>query len=64
MPIQEEFEKSGAWIFKWRSYLPLLMFILGIGAILDLKNSPITINTTPPSTSALPSSHVPVNLPM
>ena len=44
MPIQEEFEKSGAWIFKWRSYLPLLMFILGIGAILDLKNSQF-INT-------------------
>ena len=39
MPIQEDFEKSGAWIFKWRSYLPLLMFFFGIGAILDLRHS-------------------------
>jgi protein-S-isoprenylcysteine O-methyltransferase Ste14 len=46
MPIQEEFEKSGAWIFKWRSYLPLLMFIIGIGAILDLKNSQFIKNDT------------------
>ncbi|HPB18379.1 MAG TPA: isoprenylcysteine carboxylmethyltransferase family protein [Candidatus Cloacimonas sp.] len=42
MPIQEDFEKQGAWIFKWRSYLPLLMFIIGIIAIVDLKNTQFT----------------------
>jgi len=26
MPLQEEFECSGSWLFKWRSYLPLAMF--------------------------------------
>jgi len=25
MPLQEEFERSGSWLFKWRSYLPLAL---------------------------------------
>jgi protein-S-isoprenylcysteine O-methyltransferase Ste14 len=25
MPLVEEFERNGAWLFKWRSYLPLAM---------------------------------------
>lgn len=41
MPIQEELERSGIWIFKWRSYLPLLMFIIGIGAIYDMRRAQI-----------------------
>lgn len=24
MPLREEFEKSGNWLFRWRSYLPLI----------------------------------------
>jgi protein-S-isoprenylcysteine O-methyltransferase Ste14 len=25
MPLKEEFEKSGNWLFRWRSYLPLIV---------------------------------------
>lgn len=25
MPLQEEFERSGSWLFRWRSYLPLAL---------------------------------------
>jgi protein-S-isoprenylcysteine O-methyltransferase Ste14 len=25
MPLQEEFERSGSWLFQWRSYLPLAL---------------------------------------
>jgi hypothetical protein len=25
MPLREEFEKTGNWLFRWRSYLPLLL---------------------------------------
>ncbi len=28
MPLIEEFEKSGNWLFRWRSYLPLLLIFL------------------------------------
>ncbi|MBU1181392.1 MAG: isoprenylcysteine carboxylmethyltransferase family protein [Pseudomonadota bacterium] len=32
MPLKEEFEKSGNWLFRWRSYLPLLLIgILMVG---------------------------------
>ena len=27
MPLREEFERSGNWLFRWRSYLPLLVFV-------------------------------------
>ncbi len=36
MALREEFEKSGNWLFRWRSYLPLLM--LGI-ILIGLKSS-------------------------
>ncbi|MFH0738788.1 MAG: isoprenylcysteine carboxylmethyltransferase family protein [Candidatus Omnitrophota bacterium] len=36
MPLREDFEKQGAWLFKWRSYLPLLFIPL---FIIALKNS-------------------------
>ncbi|MGQ0561070.1 MAG: hypothetical protein ACT443_04255, partial [Gemmatimonadota bacterium] len=26
MTLHEHFERSGAWLFRWRSYLPLLLF--------------------------------------
>lgn len=34
MPLQEEFERSGSWLFRWRSYLPLafagiLLMVMG-----------------------------------
>ncbi|MBI4395343.1 MAG: DUF1295 domain-containing protein [Candidatus Omnitrophica bacterium] len=28
MALREEFERSGNWLFRWRSYLPLLLIIL------------------------------------
>lgn len=28
MPLQEEFIKSGNWLFRWRSYFPLLLLIV------------------------------------
>lgn len=28
MPLNEEFENAGRWLFRWRSYLPLLFFAL------------------------------------
>jgi len=27
MPLREEFERSGNWLFRWRSYLPLLVIV-------------------------------------
>ncbi|MFH2218354.1 MAG: isoprenylcysteine carboxylmethyltransferase family protein [Pseudomonadota bacterium] len=28
MPLREEFSKTGAFLFRWRSYLPLLMIVI------------------------------------
>jgi protein-S-isoprenylcysteine O-methyltransferase Ste14 len=28
MPLVEEFERTGAWLFRWRSYLPLVLVVL------------------------------------
>lgn len=33
MPLQEEFERSGLWLFRWRSYLPLAFFGIFIAAM-------------------------------
>lgn len=27
MPLREEFESSGQWLFRWRSYLPVALFV-------------------------------------
>jgi protein-S-isoprenylcysteine O-methyltransferase Ste14 len=35
MPLKEEFEQTGAWLFKWRSYLPVGMLILVILTLFD-----------------------------
>ncbi len=32
MPMIEEMEKQGAWFFRWRSYLPLFLFLVAIPA--------------------------------
>ena len=35
MALREEFEQAGNWLFKWRSYLPLLMLGLVLVALRD-----------------------------
>lgn len=35
MAIREEYEKSGGWLFRWRSFLPLLLVPILIIAMLD-----------------------------
>lgn len=35
MPLREEFERSGLWLFRWRSYLPLLLFLPVLAALRD-----------------------------
>lgn len=36
MPLREQFERTGNWLFKWRSYLPLLLIGLFLLAFLEL----------------------------
>lgn len=33
MPLREEFERSGQWLFRWRSYLPLVLFLPVVAAL-------------------------------
>lgn len=35
MALREEFEQQGTWLFRWRSYLPMLVFIPASVAIFD-----------------------------
>ncbi len=35
MAIREEYEKSGGWLFRWRSFLPLLLIPILIIGLLD-----------------------------
>jgi protein-S-isoprenylcysteine O-methyltransferase Ste14 len=37
--LNEQFERDGRWLFRWRSYLPLLMIALFILAFHELKYS-------------------------
>ena len=37
MTLRDEFEKSGNWLFRWRSYLPLIMLGLLLISIRDFK---------------------------
>lgn len=37
MALQEEFEKQGIWLFRYRSYLPLLVLIIGIAIFAQTK---------------------------
>ncbi|HET7321688.1 MAG TPA: isoprenylcysteine carboxylmethyltransferase family protein, partial [Longimicrobiaceae bacterium] len=34
MPLREDFERSGLWLFRWRSYLPVLFLLLFVGPML------------------------------
>lgn len=42
MMLKEEFIKKGEWLFRWRSYLPLFLFIFLLFSFID--NSKILIN--------------------
>lgn len=33
MALQEEFERSGEWLFRWRSYIPLLLTLVVLAAL-------------------------------
>lgn len=37
MALREEFERTGNWLFRWRSYLPLLILMVGF-VLTALKN--------------------------
>lgn len=39
MALREEMEKTGNWLFKWRSYLPLFMILLILLALKDSRYS-------------------------
>lgn len=34
MALQEHFERSGAWLFRWRSYLPVALFAVPVQTLL------------------------------
>lgn len=38
MALREEFRKSGEWLFRWRSYLPLLLIVLFLLACVGLRH--------------------------
>lgn len=42
MALQEEFEKQGVWLFRYRSLLPLLILALGLGVFIRMKLYPHT----------------------
>jgi protein-S-isoprenylcysteine O-methyltransferase Ste14 len=33
MPLREEFVSSGQWLFRWRSYLPVVLFVPVVGVM-------------------------------
>lgn len=37
MPLIEEFERTGNWLFRWRSFLPLLLFGIFLVALTDYE---------------------------
>ena len=37
MPLQEEFERSGSWLFRWRSYLPLTLVVVLLMAMKEYR---------------------------
>jgi len=38
MALREDFERQGNWLFRWRSYLPLLIIPLFFVALISLAN--------------------------
>ena len=37
MPLRESFEQSGQWLFRWRSYLPLFVFLIVLPALIGFR---------------------------
>jgi protein-S-isoprenylcysteine O-methyltransferase Ste14 len=37
MPLREEWESQGNWLFRWRSYLPIGLFFLLVWAVVDFR---------------------------
>ena len=37
MKLDDHFEKSGNWLFRWRSYLPLLLLGLSLASLREFK---------------------------
>jgi protein-S-isoprenylcysteine O-methyltransferase Ste14 len=38
MALKEEFKQSGEWLFRWRSYLPLLLIVLFLLALASFRH--------------------------
>nr|WP_293300858.1 isoprenylcysteine carboxylmethyltransferase family protein [Allomuricauda sp.] len=49
MALQEEFEQQGIWLFRYRSFLPLIIIAIGIGLYINTEINPETffIKDTP-----------------
>lgn len=49
MALQEEFEQQGIWLFRYRSFLPLIIIAIGIGLYINTEIHPETffIKDTP-----------------
>ena len=37
MPLREEFERSGQWLFRWRSYMPLVPLVVTLLALVGFR---------------------------
>lgn len=40
MALKEEFEQQGIWLFRYRSYLPLVILLIGLGVFIYMKTHP------------------------
>lgn len=40
MPLQEEFENQGNWLFRYRSYLPLIILVVALGLHIRTEMNP------------------------
>ena len=40
MPLQEELEEQGQWLFKYRGVIPVFIFVIGFGLYVYMKYNP------------------------
>ena len=40
MALREEMESSGSWLFRWRSYPPVIVLLLSMAALRDFRYNP------------------------
>jgi len=40
MALQEQMERQGNWLFRYRSFLPLIIIVIGLGVFIDNKLTP------------------------